>query len=145
MPATQIKVKKLSTEDLSALYNRIYDIADRLFKKYNPCNIRTKNGKASCTCYLHSKYKDYLCCTDCKYTSPTGCTTKCLACKLFMCPPVSRVNRRLYHQLQRLSRFACKHDLPAGKYFYPKRKWLKEIKNGKQSIHCLVQTKQKYG
>ena len=41
MPTTTADIEKLS-----ALYDRIYDIADRLIKKHNPCNIHTKKVPA---------------------------------------------------------------------------------------------------
>lgn len=31
------------------------------------------------------KKKTYGCCTGCEYVSETGCTIKCLACKLWLC------------------------------------------------------------
>ena len=91
MPTTTVDIEQLSEASLrSALYDRIYNIADRLCKKYNPCNIRIKDNKVLCTCKLHTKYRQKaLCCeridgTNCEYWSD-GCTVKCLPCKLFTC------------------------------------------------------------
>ncbi len=78
--------KSLSIKELSAIYDRIYDIADKLFKRYNPCGICHKDNKTECI-NKHYKY-NYLCCrfwdTRCKHWE-NGCTIKCLPCKLFMC------------------------------------------------------------
>ena len=36
--------KELKPKELSVLYDRLYDIADKQIKRHNPCNIHTKNG-----------------------------------------------------------------------------------------------------
>jgi len=126
MPETAVK-EKLSIEELSALYDRIYDIADRLFKEYNPCNIHSKEGKSRCTCHLHSTYRVHLCCTNCKYISSTGCTVKCLGCKLFLCYTLWDKYPMLEKRLYKLVTIAYKHSLPATRYWFPKEKWLKRM------------------
>ena len=137
MITAELDTEKLNTEKLSALYDRVYDIADRLFKKYNLCNIHTKNNKVFCSCHNEERYngksKKYLCCSGCgeypekdiSYWSKTGCTTKCLACKLYICSGIGRKNMRLARQLERLHRFACKYNLPHYTYYLSKEQWLK--------------------
>lgn len=130
---------KLSTAELSALYDRIYDIADRLFKKYNPCNIHTENKKLYCIDYHKNKgyNANRLCCSGCgeypemdtNHWSKTGCTVKCLACKLYICPTIRQQHRRFSRQLSRLERFASHHNLPTCAYFISKEVWLKRIKD----------------
>ncbi len=132
----EITTKQLNKAELSAIYDRIYNIADRLFKKYNPCNIHTECGKTHCLDYRGNRSYDTsrLCCSGCGefpetnkgHWSKTGCTTKCLACKLYLCAAAQRQERKLTHQLYRLRKFATKYGLPASThYFVSKEKWLK--------------------
>lgn len=133
--------KSLSTKQLSAMYDRIYDIADKLIKKYNPCNIHIKGKKLYCTQHYKDKAynTDRLCCSGCgefpdSYTnhwSKTGCTTKCLACKLYLCSTAYRkISRRVCDQLYRLRKFAKKYGLPASSYYFvSKEEWLKQRGN----------------
>ena len=116
--------KSLSTQELSAIYDRIYDIADRLIKKHNPCNIRiTKKG----ICCEHEYYNGYsrLCCGGCDFWSENGCTVKCLACKLLIC--WSTRNNIVKDRLEKLRAIAHKYDLPVRKLFMSKKDWLKCI------------------
>ncbi len=135
---TQTAIKdKLSAKDLSALYDRIYNIADRLFKKYNPCNIHIKHKKSRCVEYHKNRgyNTNRLCCSGCgeyperdiNHWSKTGCTVKCLACKLYICPKIRQQHRRLSYQLSRLERFASHHNISASAYFISKETWLKQI------------------
>ena len=136
MPTTTVDV-----EQLSALYDRIYDIADRLFKKHNPCNIHTKNNKVFCSYHnervYNGKGKKLLCCSGCianygidnrgNHWSKNGCTTKCLPCKLYLCSYAEEQNRRLSNQLYKLKQFARKHGLPTESFYYmSKEDWLKQ-------------------
>jgi len=134
---TLTQPQQLSTAELSALYDRIYDIADRLFKKYNPCKIHTKDGKSHCAEYHNNRSynTNRLCCSGCgeypqrdiNHWSKIGCTTKCLACKLYSCPTIYRQKNRFNHQLSRLKRFADKHGLsPNSYYFISKEKWFEQ-------------------
>lgn len=128
MPAQTAIKEQLSIKELSALYDRIYNIADRLIKKYNPCNIQVK-GKLV-TCAFHKYFNGgVLCCTSCKYWS-NGCTTKCLRCKLHLC---SRTTKNLRYRFRTLETYAHKRGLNI--HFYEsKENWLKHIEginNGK--------------
>lgn len=125
MPETAVK-EKLSVEELSALYDRIYNIADRLFKKYSPCNIYIKNGKSSCFCY--PKHKPNLCCNDCVHLGLFGCIAQCLACKLYMCPEISQNHPTMCKRLNRLRNITWRLGIPIRKYFTPKEKCLEHIK-----------------
>jgi len=123
--------KSLSTTQLSALYDRIYDIADKLIKKHNPCKIHTKDKKLCCICYSTGSPYGRLCCGGCwekitDHYSLFGCITKCLACKLYLCPTAKGKHRRLSNQLYRLKQFARKHSLPSEiHYFTSKEEWFK--------------------
>jgi len=127
---TSIQPQQLSTKELSALYDRIYDIADRLIKKYNPCKIHTKNKRLCCETYPMGKER--LCCTGCWDNENTdhysffGCTVKCLKCKTWLCVKAETGNKLLYHRLCKLQNFAFDH-LPPYWYYESKEQWLKQI------------------
>lgn len=79
------------------LYDLIYNKADKLLKKYNPCNIHKTehkllvcNNKQYCSsdCYYGGKR---LCCYQCGHWRTTGCSIKCLACKVTMCTNTSKI------------------------------------------------------
>ena len=139
MITAELDTEKLNMEKLSALYDRIYDIADRLFKKYNLCNIHTKNNKVFCSHHnekvYNGKSKRLLCCSGCgeypkrgiSHWSKIGCVTKCLACKLYICNSIGRKNIHFARQLDRLHGFADKHNLPHSTYYLSKEQWLKQI------------------
>jgi len=118
--------------DLSALYDRIYNIADKLIKKHNPCNIHTtKKGFVLCKQYHHhsfvawqQKQGHFLCCHACKYQSKTGCPIKCLPCKLFYCGFVT--NKILKNRLRRLKNIAEKCGIVLYPYYRTKTQILKD-------------------
>ena len=121
---------KLSITELSALYDRIYDIADRLLKKHNPCNIhKTKRGKIKCKNKYYTNNK--LCCNSCeKYWSKTGCITKCLSCKLYLCPTLRMGKNRhpiFYSRLLKLREYARNRfgGETLWRFYYSKEDWLK--------------------
>ena len=64
---------------ISGLYDRIYDIADKIWKKYDPCQIKDNKCIG-----MHSGFEQ-LCCGDCKYWTKVGCNVKSLGCKLSYC------------------------------------------------------------
>ena len=137
-----VTATELDVEKLSALYDRIYDIADRLIKKHNPCNIHIETKPAKDLCwnpifpeklitdiYCNSKYSTHaLCCTGCTYWD-TGCTIKCLACKLFVCGDIIYKNEynQLVNKINKLHQIARKNRLPASSYYLSKEDWLKQM------------------
>jgi hypothetical protein len=120
--------KSLSTNELSALYDRIYDIADRSFKKHNPCNVCTENSKTKCinnNSYIHN----HLCCQY--YDDPCrhwqgGCTVKCLACKLFVCGAIraNKKNNSFIKILNKLRNTAFNYGFSNFDYYMTKKKAL---------------------
>jgi len=149
--------KELSVEQMSALYDRIYNIADRLIKKHNPCGIQIKDNKVVCRFTTHKKDTEFfkygyygtekLCCVHCNAGSKghwgkNGCTTKCLACKLFWCPAVT--NKVIKKRLQLLHNYASIHlafyTYSEGykhrysivcEYYVSKEDWLKLLKESR--------------
>jgi len=132
MPA---QTQRVSTKELSAIYDRVYDIADRLFKQYNPCNIRKKGNRV--TCIGKTDPCKTLCCYECSpfcnltgyYYWNSGCTVKCLGCKLFLCRPARKKSPILSKKLYRLKDRALMMGLPSTKYYLPKEKWLKQMED----------------
>ena len=124
---------RLSITELSVLYDRIYNIADRLFRKHNPCNIHFEDGIVCCTGYpdrkrgkFCQKYGSFLCCNkQCSGFSENGCTIKCLACKLYICH--NKYTNAFIEKLYIIKRIAEKYDLPVWKFFLSKEDWLEEI------------------
>ncbi len=139
MLETAVK-EKLSTAQLSAIYDRIYDIADRLFKKYNPCSIHTKNNKTRCANKLYKC--NYLCCCErsnkCKRWK-NGCTVKCLACKLFVCSHIlyvydkngiQMINKKYGHftnKIRQLKRIANRYGFSNMDYFITKKIVIEQV------------------
>ena len=145
MITAELDTEKLNMEKLSALYDRIYDIADRLLKKHNPCNIHTEiqphhlfptklKEETVCTSWCtHS-----LCCSSCNHWDK-GCTVKCLGCKLFLCSAIT--NKILQMRFRKLRKYGRTHlnfnynDSNWGnqtftysavdKYYQSKEDWLK--------------------
>jgi hypothetical protein len=101
--------KTNTIEWYSQKYDEIYNKADKLFKKYNPCQI--KNGicvtgeKCCCgsECIVNSRGK-------CKYLTEIGCSTKCLLCKLHICGKV-KINEVFKNKLMKLYYEALKYNL----------------------------------
>lgn len=128
MPIQTATKDKLSIAELSALYDRIYDSADRLFKRYNPCNIQVKNNKTKC---INSHYNcNHLCCQEwtdrCKHWQ-SGCTVKCIACKLFICDKVreDKIGTPFIKTLSKLRRVVNECGLSNFDYYITKKEALK--------------------
>ena len=135
-------------DELSKLYDRIYNIADRLIKKHNPCKIRIKNNKILCAYYTTDKNNEFylpqnkLCCLYCNkgYWSKEGCTVKALGCKLFLCQAVK--NKILKKRFEKLRDYCSKYlsfnyrhidgllerYSIVRKYHLSKEDWLKQYK-----------------
>jgi len=84
----------MTKQELSELYDKLYESADRLFKKYNPCGIeagiclsvRMDHGETA----RYGHHRDTLCCTGCEYHTSSGCTVKAIYCKLWICDRVRK-------------------------------------------------------
>lgn len=103
-------------------YLELYNKADKLFKKTNPCKF-DKYGV--CIQYRKLHRKGYRkerksCCTEyfnhhdrrrkkCKYTTETGCTTKCLMCKLHVCNYIWHRYRGLAKAISKLDGYSHRY------------------------------------
>jgi hypothetical protein len=72
--ANRKKLALSEFEKMSAVYDELWQKADEILKKFNPCNIK----KGQCLA-------GYPCCGGCEFLSKKGCTEKSLACKLWLC------------------------------------------------------------
>lgn len=81
-------------------FDELFDLADNILKKYNPCGIKKVNGNVSCHgCGNHHILKNIfierttntLCCSGCRFHDTIcGCTAeKPLMCKLWLCNTVT--------------------------------------------------------
>jgi len=68
--------------ELEREYDQLYEEADELLKKYDPCDV--VNGE--CAAYRAKFYTTNFCCDGCRHLSSKGCRVKSLACKLWLCP-----------------------------------------------------------
>lgn len=141
-----IVTKQIDTQKLSTIYDRIYDIADRLFRKYNPCNIHIEDNIVLCAGHSNiqngktdQKYGNFLCCNTCKHQSKTGCPIKCLPCKLHLCGWLmydSKEHKNIKNKLNWLRNIASKHGINTRTYYNTKDEVLdiskKRIERGYQ-------------
>ena len=107
----------------SKLYDLLYDEADKLFKEYNPCNIRTDDkGRAICSRY-HYGYDGWrkLCCGHCLlHIDGHSCPVKCLSCKLFVCEHIlcrKKEHKEFLDKLNKLRDIAFDNEIPTSTFF----------------------------
>ena len=109
----------------SKLYDLIYDKADKLFKKYNPCKIHTNDdGEVSCLRQKTSRPKNSLCCSVCnKNINNKGCSVRCLSCKLFVCGRLiynGGKYKEFFYELSKLRSIAEEHGIPTTTFYTSK-------------------------
>lgn len=78
--------KDLTIPEFVHRYRDIYSRAQKLFDKYNPCQVY--DG----TCYAGRIIPSHrhFCCSGCKYLSETGCVAEALECKLWICYTIAQ-------------------------------------------------------
>lgn len=87
------------------LYDLLCGLLDCYFTAFDPCRIHI--GKDGCfTCEGKT-----VCCGDCKYLGPDGCTIKCLGCKLYICYALQKKQPKLKTFLDPITALAKKHNL----------------------------------
>jgi len=89
----------------SWIFDFLYIMADQLIKEYNPCKIY-KDAFEKIHCMNGSP-----CCSACGFLGPDGCTTKCLSCKLALCPAARDANEKLGEVLVKMRTIACRYGL----------------------------------
>ena len=100
-----------SRKMLEWLYDQLYSAADKLFKRYKPCQIKPQAG--GFICIRHKDPRVGMCCSGCRWLSKNGCTVKALSCKLWYCYNIcaKRKYRELVRKLDALHDIAYYHNL----------------------------------
>lgn len=89
-------------------FNKLYKKADRIMKKYNPCQINNRE------CFRHIENKLLLnfCCHECKHLDDSGCTIKNIWCKIWLCDiAISNLPYRIFVKLREIEKLANKYNL----------------------------------
>ncbi len=94
----------MNLKELSVKYDRIYEEADELFKKHNPCQFegsrcimdRTAGDSENGCCYRL-----------CPNFGPSGCKARSLGCKLFTCKSFSEEDFEFSLKISKLRREAA--------------------------------------
>jgi hypothetical protein len=90
-------------------YDAIYDIANGLLRKYNPCKHDSDGICEGDRLYRNGR--KHGCCGGCKWLTSKGCRVRALSCKLWLCPNMKVRNRELRLKLWRLHIIAYKYHL----------------------------------
>ncbi len=86
--------QKPNRRNLEKIYDDIYDRAQAVLDKYNPCDIRKdEDGYITCTCTRSGtnyygrtrEEQEQLCYSGCQFHTKNGCRVKCLMCKIHLC------------------------------------------------------------
>ena len=101
----------MEKEALETIYDRIYELANRMLRRYNPCKI-DHSGICMRT-RARKEHHSNCCCEGCKYLSSNGCKVKALPCKLWTCYFVQKdpKNAHLIKRLDLLLRISYKYGL----------------------------------
>lgn len=85
----------------SEYYDKLYEEADSIIKKYNPCNF--KQGRCN-----GGRGRPNGCCGGCMHLDKnTGCTINCLGCKLHLCADAaSSIPKDVLLEISRLNKLA---------------------------------------
>lgn len=122
----------ITRERLSKVYNKLYNKADKIVKRKNPCGIH-KNEQGDHVCLACKEHPDFdedsqfadnytakygikpntMCCGGCpSHEQGKGCTaTMPLACKAWTCPTVQSANPDIARKLFRIEKRAEKARL----------------------------------
>lgn len=131
------------------MYDFLYTIGDQLIKTYNPCQIqKDADGEVNCLEErlreerLRDRTDKTLCCTTCKFLGPSGCTTRCLGCKLGLCSVAQEANLELYKILHKMLRVAYKYDMGIIRTSKEEVfKYLKVVKESQRKMEELLHEK----
>jgi hypothetical protein len=111
MRETKMLSKLMTKKRLEIIYDALCDKIDDIFKLHNPCQFN--NGKC---------VRGYHCCGGCNHHSNTGCTTKCLPCKMWLCSELHNNESESILELELdLLKFRMKYDYFIQLFKYPIR------------------------
>ncbi len=107
----------MNRKELSIEYSRIYDEANKIFKKYNPCQF--KGNECNRNRYWNERqiHKEKNgCCYDCSSIGPKGCKIKSISCKLFTCHIVRENYKQCEIEIAQLRKLTYKlfGSIPCG-------------------------------
>lgn len=93
---------------LERIFDKLWDAADKIITKYDPCEVKIGKHGASC---LKCRVKrspsqvNVMCCNGCQWhSSDRGCTAyKPLACRTWLCGTAARRNPKAFQQLRRIA------------------------------------------
>ena len=155
----QDEYRPLTDEQVIEIYNRIYNMADKLFKKHNPCRISKRNGEVFCklrsaawrTCVLSAKRRNMLCCEQCflkvngksVFNKNRGCTIKALGCKIYVCSAITEKHRWFADLMSRLSNIMNTASHSSLRHFQDSTEFLKERHNNLPVLR-VFETEQNY-
>lgn len=121
----------MNIKQIAALYDRLYDKADKLFKKHNLCDMTEegcRGGKwavCSCSCNVPGL-------TICPhFRDPEGCTARMLWCKLRYCWYV-RDTRKFDSTLKQLDKMKRVMDRYHIKYGETREQMVKRKQKNRQ-------------
>ena len=80
-------------KELSDIYDDLYERGQKVIDTFNPCEV--SNGKCA------SKDGNF-CCQSCPYLGDTGCKTKSMWCKLWLCFSRSSEHKECEKQLNKM-------------------------------------------
>jgi hypothetical protein len=81
-------VMHLNVADMMRMYDKLCDLADDLFATHDPCKINGNKCAGGKTCCARGI--EHWNGPECQYLGENGCTTKSLACKLYVCATASK-------------------------------------------------------
>ena len=108
---------KVSRKSLEEVYDDLYDRAQAVLDKYNPCDIKEdETGHITCVCtrsdsnYLGrtKEEQSQLCCYGCRFLTKNGCRVRCLMCKLHLCHAIPE-KHPARKEMEKLHNEAWKH------------------------------------
>ncbi len=106
-------------QKLTSDHHRIFKMADRMFKRKNPCQIQ-KDEIGAVTCIAVREYgRPMMCCAPCAYLGVNGCSIESSACKVWLCYHLYQrpEHRYLWKRLETLRKLFEKRHLL--QYFTP--------------------------
>lgn len=108
--------------DIKLLYDDLYNQADKVLKKYNPCKI---DGDQCRRCGPYTEHMQNLtgmlcglsrnpCCNACPHLcKEEGCTVKSLGCKLHICEDMRKfVDKECLKELLTIQQEAVNNNIP---------------------------------
>jgi hypothetical protein len=128
MKTNDLQLCELNKEQLSKIYDHLYETGTLLFKLLDPC--KWKDGKCARMRSPDIRGIKHSCCSGCKHLKKDGCLAKSLPCKLWLCEYIR--NKKEYYDLDilinKLRLIGFYFGLPVNDYRYSKEEFIGEEK-----------------